>query len=184
MINVAQLQSSHNRATSHPGQCCTIFDGQHWATREGTLGTLYRFGKHDTTLNSHNSEFQPPWSMLSMFCDIQWSTLWTLNNIEWWSTLYKYVQWSRLYNFEFPQHPLVNPGTNTLVNAVQYSMGNTMVNDAGALPRNNRKERGETHCPHSRSRIHSKTMENTTMHCARGSQASHGSPARIPGMGQ
>ena len=46
MINVAQLQSSHNRATSHPGQCCTIFDGQHWATREGTL---YRFGKHDTT---------------------------------------------------------------------------------------------------------------------------------------
>ena len=67
MINVAQLQSSHNRATSHPGQCCTIFDG------------------------------------------------------------------------------------------------NTMVNDAGALPRNNRKERGETHCPHSRSRIHSKTME--TLQC-------------------
>ena len=101
--------------------------------------------------------------MLSMLCDIQWSTLWTLNNIEWWSTLYKYVQWSRLYNFEFPQHPLVNPGTNTLVNAVQYSLGNTMVNEAGALPRNNRKERGETHCPHSRSRIHSKTME--TLQC-------------------
>ena len=77
--------------------------------------------------------------------------------------MYKYVQWSRLYNFEFPQHPLANPGTNTLVNAVQYSMGNTIVNDAGALPRNNRKERGETHCPHSRSRIHSKTME--TLQC-------------------